>query len=155
MKIGIAVNHLGPSQLTYCLVKSAHEMLVTKPAVDITLFYENAVKPAFGLNFAAMPLVEAWTYGGTLISTNLNIAKQSIAFTGPKKKLFYVWDLEWLRFQNKEFRSLQQIYANPALTLLARSESHKQAIEQSWNIEVAATIDDFNLLKILEVLCPQ
>ncbi len=149
MKLGIAVNHLGPSQLAYAIAKNIHELLVKEPGVDVCVFYENATKPSFPPNCAIMPFVEAWHFDGVLINTTLSTAEKSLTFAGPRRKLFYVWDLEWLRFQQKEYRQSQAIYGHERLELLARSADHKQILESLWNRPVAAVVEDFDLLKIL------
>jgi len=70
----------------------------------------------------------------------------------PKRKLFYIWDLEWLRPHAKDFIANLRIYRHPKLELIARSISHAQAVENYANKKVNAIIPDFNLQYIISYL---
>ena len=70
-----------------------------------------------------------------------------------EKKMFYVWDLEWMRSNNKkQYEEYRDVYTNESMELIARSTSHKEAIENAFNRTVNYVIPDFNLMKILEVI---
>lgn len=151
LKIAGLVNNLGPSQLAYHAIHNINYTLINKPELDILLFYENVNRPCLPLNFAVMQMYEAWNYDGICVATDLNTAAKLINFPGPKRKFFYVWDLEWLRLKQKHFNVLYNIYAAPQLELLARSKSHAKLIEDCWNTKVTSIIDNFNLREIMEL----
>lgn len=147
MKLGVLVNNLGPSQLAFNIIKNVNQ----STGFDFIAFYENFLRPCIPMNFATMQIYEAWGYDGILIATKLSNAAQLVKFPLAKNKFFYVWDLEWLYAKEKYFRYLQGIYANPELKLIARSQSHKDLIEDCWNVKVAGIVDDFNIKQLKEV----
>ena len=146
-KIGFLVNDLNPSQLSYFLIKNANEFLTKNKDYDIYIFYDNLAVPCLTPNFAIMQAAEAFSFDGTLIATNLNTASKLINFPSAEKKYFYVWDLDWMRMKNKSFDALQSIYGNKELSLIARSDEHKQAIENAWNAPVKNVISNFDMSK--------
>jgi len=150
MKLGIAVNDLGASQLNFLLIQRANELVGSRRDLDIILFYENIVRPCLPMNFAVMQIAECWGFDGPVVATTFNTAEKLLRFPSSPRKLFYVWDLEWTRMRQKLFRSLLSVYGNPDLTLLARCQDHADAIRQCWNRE-ALVVEDCDLDRIIEV----
>jgi hypothetical protein len=138
MKIGIALDNLGPSQLNYYLVKNGNEAVLNKPTLDITAFVNTSAVISLPANFAAMPMYEAWGYNGVLIATTFITAQKAQKCLAPQKKFFYVWDLEWLRpsIQKVDFnyRVGASVYCDPLMPLIARSAEHARVLEECWNI---------------------
>lgn len=148
MKLGVIVDNLGPNQLAYNVIKAGNFL----KGCDYIVFYENFLKPCIPTNFATMQMFEAWGYDGTMIATNLSSASQLSNFPLVKHRYFYIWDLEWLRMKEKHFRPLAEVYRNPNLILIARSENHKNVIETCWNVKVAGIVDDFEMSQLYEVV---
>jgi hypothetical protein len=96
-----------------------------------------------------MHISEAWGQKGTTIATSLSTANQLLSFPGPSSKLFYVWDLEWLRGQHRYADNYIQIYCNPDLVLIARSTPHAQIIHNNFNREISHIVSDFDLEKLI------
>jgi hypothetical protein len=149
MKIGVLVNDLGYTQQNYFFITNVNQLVSSRSDVDIIAFYESLRKPCLAMNFACMQINEAYGYDGVVLATSLLTADKLIRFPSPKKKLFYVWDLEWLRIQSKQFTTLRAIYGHPELELIARSKEHARLIEECWNRPVAHVVDDFNIESLL------
>ena len=101
-----------------------------------------------------MQISEAWGHKGPVIATSFSTAYKLIGFPN-KKKIFYIWDLEWIRAKQsgiKEYEKYIDVYTDSSLELIARSEPHKQAIENAFNRKVNHVVSDFNIDKILEIL---
>lgn len=155
MKLGIILPDLGPSQLTYYLVRNANALLLAEPTCDVVAFFENQVPIALPANFACMPVYEAWGYNGMLVATTFRTAQKAQKCPSPRRKLYYVWDVEWLRPRTPappSYREWAKVYRDPTLALLARSAEHATLIEQCWNRPVAGVVDNLNLTQLLEVV---
>lgn len=152
MKLGITVSSLGPNQLAYHTIKNLNLHLDVRPDLDPIVFYENNIRPCLPMNFASMQIYEAWGYDGIVVATSLSNAHKLLEFPASTAKFFYVWDLEWLRLQFKQYRSLVQIYRNPDLKLIARSESHKDIIEDCWNTKVVGVVDNLDMGQLLGII---
>lgn len=148
MKLGILLDNLGPNQLAFNVIKNGNEV----KDFDFIAFYENFLRPCIPPNFAIMQSFEAWSYDGALVATNLSTAGKLISYPICKHKYFYVWDLEWIRLKEKHYGGLQPIYNHPKLKVIARSQSHKDIIENCWNVKVAGIVDDCNISKIQEII---
>jgi len=146
MKIGIGISSLGSSQLSYYAIRSANQLLSKTCEHDIVALYENPSPHVLPMLFASMQFSEAWAFDGVAVSTNLSTAEKLLTFPCLTKRLFYVWDLEWLRLQPKHFQSLRGIYANPDHVLVARSNEHSRIISDVWNVPVNFVVEDTNLI---------
>ena len=151
MKLGLAFNNLGPSQLAYHFTVNATKLLEEGVGVDVICFYQDLQRTALEQNFAMMQMAEAYGFDGTLVATSFSTAKKTLQLPTPTKKAFYVWDLEWLRMKKKDFRSLQQVYGNPELLLIARSEDHARVLENAWNRKVSLITDNCDLRQMLKL----
>lgn len=145
------VKDFSHSQANFFFIKNTNEFLQKYIGFDIIGFYEALAAPCITPNFATMQLSEAFSYDGTMIATTLNTAHKLIGFPASKNKLFYVWDLEWLRMPFKEYNALYSIYGNPELTLIARSQEHKRVLEMAWNRKVDLVIDNFDMEKLVQL----
>lgn len=148
-KIGVLVRDFGPSQLTYEMISSANKLMVERSDTDIIGFFENSAKHSFGLNFSSMYLDEAWSYTGTLIATSLSTAVKLIKLPSAQRKLFYVYDLEWLRIYDKNFSVLAKLYRHKEIELVARSATHAKLLSNCWNIQNIKVIESFDIEKFL------
>lgn len=152
MKLGIALGNLGASQLSYFLIRNLNKFLSERPDFDPIVFYEEMAKPCLTPAFACMQMVEAWGYDGPVIATSLSTASKLLQFPGPKAKFFYVWDVEWVRFANKPFRPLADVYGASPLKLIARSESHAKLLARCWNKPVEGVVDDFDMTQLFNIV---
>ena len=146
----ILVENSGASQLSFFVIEGLNKLTETRPEIDAILFYENQHKNCIPANFATMQMSEAWGQSGPIIATSASTAKKLTSFPS-KEKFFYVWDLDWVR-NLQRYEKLSEIYTDKSLTLIARSYSHKKAIENAFNREVSHIVSDFNINEILSIL---
>ncbi len=148
MKIGICVPDFGFNQLNYYLVKNSNEQVEINK-ISFIGFYENLSPTYMKTNFPLMQMYEIFNYDGVLISTDLNTTNKVINAFSPAKRIFYIWDLEWLRLPKKNFSYIKDVYRNKNIKLIARSQEHKKAIENSWNRKVEGVVENFNYEQLL------
>lgn len=153
LKVGIIVPDLSPSQLTFNLINSFNQFCQKNGRlVDLIVFIKNVTPPCIATqNVTLMNISEIFDYDGTLITTDINSAVQSINLPGPKRKIFYSYDLDWLR-RDRNYQQLQPIYNHPALELWARSEDHKRLIELTFNCKVKNVLEECKIDQIYELL---
>jgi len=148
-KLGVLLPHLGPSQASCIAINYANHLSEQHHDYDFTLFYEELMTPCIRPKCSTLNISEIWAFDGVLISSTINNTISAINAIAPRKKLFYVWDLEWLR-GHKDYMFNMQAYRSKEITLIARSVSHASAISNYCNREVDSIIEDFNLSKIIE-----
>ena len=151
IKLGVLVKDLLLSQVNYQFITQANRFYSPKHTgeIDIIAFYNSLSMHCAQLFFSCMNIKEAWSYDGTIIATSINTAKKLIAFPSSKKKIFYVYDLEWITDNN--YQKFADIYQNKGLTLIARSESHAKILEQCWGTKITDVVEDFNIRKIMSL----
>jgi hypothetical protein len=150
-QLGIILDNWGTSQLAYYSITKSNQILAARSDVDICGFNMNVARPCVGNNFAIFPLVEITGFQGTIIATCPNGVIASIKAPSPRRKIFYVWDLYWLR-QNPRlpYEYWAQIFRRNDFELAARSESHRSIIENNFNVEVPHLIEDCDFSCFLE-----
>ena len=146
----VLVENSGANQLSFCVIAELNKLTQIRPEIDAILFYENQHKNCIPANFSTMQMSEAWGQTGPIIATSFSTANKLTSFPS-EKKFFYVWDLDWIR-NSYRYESLSKVYTDASLNLIARSESHKKAIENAFNRKVSYVVSDFNINEILSIL---
>lgn len=150
IKSSILVRNLDIAQLSVSLIKSVNRLLAENPYMDTIVYYQHwgrlPIPPRFGMLMER----EVWGSSGACIATDLKTAEKLGRCPGDLKKFFYVWNLEWLQYGG-DYTTINNIYQNPEIELVARSEYHAEIIEKVWK-KPAYIMNDFDpevLKKIL------
>lgn len=152
MKIGFLLSNLGATQSAFRIIYNTNIICSKRYDVDIVVFYENAMKACYATNFATTNIVDAWSYPGNIISTNLNTAYKSLRFPGAKRKYFYVVDLEWINIPNKQYEKLAEIYQSQSIQLITRSQEYANRIEEAWARPVRGIVREFNIDEFIKII---
>lgn len=142
-KLGIMIEQLDFSQLGIKLTENVNQLLESDPSMDVIAFYENWAIAPLAPHFSLMMEREVWGFKGTLMSTTLKTTERMIRCPGPSKKIFYVWDLEWLRLPFAQFEKLSEIYCHPSIELVARTSGHADLLTKVWKKPIAV-MDNFD-----------
>jgi len=145
-KITIIIKHLGLTDIGYALYKQIENL---KKEYDVSILYEENVQPFFNFPCSKLSIGRLWqdqTNDGIIIATSLYSAELVYKLTNLKRKIFYVWDLEFL-WNKKDFLENQKIFN--MLPLVTRSESYASCISNYCNIQ-PSVINDFNLKEIID-----
>jgi hypothetical protein len=151
-KLNFLVENMGATQLSYVITQQLNHLSSIDRNIDGVVFYNTMHKHAMMPNFAIMQMIEAWSQQGTTIATSLATASQLIGYPGPNQKIYYVWDLPWMRINPKIYGITQEIITNPNLLLLTRSESYADAISIAYNVERPVVVENLDIVKLLEVI---
>lgn len=146
---GIIVDSLGMSQMSYELTRSLNKIPSLKQYWDIIVFYRSYDKYLLPPLFGMMQEIEAWGFDGPVMSTSLITTKTLLNALRPRKKYFYVWNLEW-KIDSYDIEELHSIYCNPDIELIARNKYHFDLIKETWK-EPAGIIEDFNHEQIIRL----
>lgn len=152
MRLAFIVPHIGPTHLSLQLLSNLNNYLEKEPlGFDPIVGYENMTKPCIFPKFMTTNIAELWGYSGILISTTLGTTHKILKFPSASAKFFYVWDLEWINIQNKNYEPLAEIYQNDAVELIARSASHANILQKCWGRPVKHIVNDFNMKDFLSI----
>lgn len=144
-KIGIIHKDWGPSDCAFFGILFGNE-LVSKTDIDLIYFYEDLPKFVIQPNSGSMNIHDIWGFDGLTIATSLDSAAALNNVTGNHPKVFYTWDLEFLRNQ-KNFVYNNQIYRSPKLKIVCRSIEQAKCFSNYANRQPDAIIEDFNLFE--------
>jgi hypothetical protein len=150
-RLGFLLANTGESQLAYHVVKNANDYVERHADLDVVAFFENTAKPWLIPTFALMNISEAYSFNGVAIATNLDTAARLSRFPGPSARFFYLWDLEWLR-TDQGYEAMRDVYRDPRLKLIARTQEYADLFERCWNRQVHAVVDRVNIEELLRVI---
>ncbi len=124
----------------------ARALTPSLPGVAATLFCENPSKIPGDLEVPLDHFSGLFTHGGVLVATSLATASKILAVPA-ETRIFYCWDLEWMRMGNKQYHALRSIYANPLLTIVTGTPQQRAAYNLAWGWAVAGwTAPDIGLI---------
>lgn len=150
--LNIMTQDLSPSQRSYMLIRNANHIQTKNPYNNVQVFVENIGRICLRSNFAVMSSAEAWGEMNPFVATNLSNAAKLMHYPLATRKLFYIWDLEWLRGNPKmAYNNYSIVYLNPELELVCRSKEHADLVENTFNRDVKYIVDDFDLEKFFEI----
>jgi hypothetical protein len=149
--INFLVDHMGASQMAFHLVKAANE-LSEEHGGNTSVFYDQLHRPCRPLRVPSMMLMEAWAQPGVSIATSIPTMARLLTFPGPQVKLFYVWDMSWLK-NPKRAGQAASLFRDPELDgIIARCEDHAHIIRNNFNVEVRHVFDNFSVPDLIEAL---
>ena len=149
-QIGFLVDNTMANQLSYNLIKNINDYLQDSND-DLVLFFENSTTSIVPPNFSLMSINEIWSFEGSLFATSVSTSLSIQKSFAPKKKFFYVWDLEWTREHGRDFESTIKAFSNEDIELIARSEDHAKAIENYCNVKVKHIVKDCNVEQLVRI----
>jgi hypothetical protein len=149
-RLGLMVDDLSPSHLSWALMNSANA-LARSGRADVCIFYEDLVKPSVRPELALLPAVHATGFEGVLVATGLHTAARLAKLPAPAKKLFYCWDLEWQRIGQKDYAGLIALYRSSSYRLVARTVEHARLLSQLWNRSVVDVVPEADARGLLGV----
>ena len=89
MNIGVIVENLGMSQLSYSVINNINAACEHNSENDYILFYENLGNPILPVNCAVMNSSELWSFNGIVIATTASSAMFALKAVNQTKKFFY------------------------------------------------------------------
>jgi len=150
-KVGVVVDDLSASQLSYHVIKNINDHL-EESDVDFVAFFQNSTSNMLPMHFSSMCINEIWSFDGVAIATSVSTVLSISKTFSPKQKYFYVWDLEWCRTKGREFEYIIQAFNKDDIKLIARSEDYAKAIKNYCNKDVVGIVNNFNIKQLMEVI---
>lgn len=124
--IGIIIEDLGVSQLSYFAIRSMNALLQERPDLDGTIFYRQYAPLYTPAYFGVAGIDSLYSFNGTVVTTDLDGTELAVKYG--LKPIFYVNDLEWIRGKNNFLNNIKTFDGTSGL--YCRSESHAIAIRE-------------------------
>jgi hypothetical protein len=150
-KIGVVVDDLSASQLSYHIIKNINDHL-KKSDTDFVAFFQNSTSNMMGMTFSCMCINEIWSFDGVAVATSVATALAISKTFSPKQKYFYVWDLEWCRSKGRDFEYVIQAFNKDDIKLIARSKDYAKAIKNYCNRDVEGIVENFNINQLMDII---
>lgn len=137
--IGIILPNLSGGQLVYEVFDAIHG-IKNNVDYDVVVFFEDYTDIPIKPPCACMHLTEIPNFKGKIIATNLSSASFLLKKTIITEKIFYVYDLEWIRGKNQYLINYKLYNSMPLYT---RSEDYAKELKNYANVDakVMSVID--------------
>jgi hypothetical protein len=119
--LGVIKESVGSSDSDYFLIKSLNKL--SKQNINCYLFVDK-IEYIYEHDFAILPLVEAMSHKGTLISSSILTTQILDRNLTADKKYFYVESFEWMNVDNLYSSQLKNIYLNEDIELISPSKHY-------------------------------
>lgn len=146
--LGVMIDNFALSQIAFNTSVSVHRYIMEHGMWDVSVFIKDLTQQCVPNNYAVLQLYDAYGFKGIMVATNLDLASKLLTFPGPRKKVFYIWDLEWFT-RPMSYREMKDIYLNPQLDIICRSEEHASVFEKIWNRKPKAVIPNFEIQDLI------
>lgn len=149
MQIGILLNNIGNNQSAYMAINHANAIHRFKLGHIIELYYQHISQPVVRPMCMVNTIDKATLVKDMVIATDLCTCKYLSSMTA-KRKLFYLFDLEWLRYEVDYIDTIKMLRNT---NIICGSKEHQEAIKKYCGVE-AKIIESFNLQRIInEHIC--
>lgn len=149
-KIAAVVGDLGPSQSNFYMIKEFNKACSLKE-LSLSTFYARPAATIIRPYFSCRNISFLSGYHGVAIATTLTTADTLLKSCNNSQKYLYLWDLEWLN-NMVNFEAACKIMLDNRLSIIARSESHAQVIDNFCNKSVCGIVDNWNISQLMETL---
>jgi len=148
---GILINSLNNSKECCLLCENINQLLATQYMISPILFFQSGGKISIPPRCCQLQQHHAWGFDGTLISTNIETTYVLDKCLKPRKKLFYVYNIEWPNLPSLKFADLQKIYQNPEIDLIARTEEDFKLLEKCWKKPIGV-VKDYDYKELINII---
>jgi hypothetical protein len=151
MNIAAVIEHLGPSQKSFYLIKEFNKAINRKD-MCVSVFFQKSTVPVVPLMFSSKSVSFLSGFHHNAVCTTISEADMLLKSSNNANKYLYLWDLEWL-YLPQNYNSICNVLLDDRLSIIARSESHAQLIENFCNKRTIGILDNWNLNELVRIIC--
>lgn len=152
MQIGVILQHTAFGEPQDVIIRNINE-IVTTTTHDPVIFSYNISTRLLEPHCAVCPIVNLSTVtDGVIIANDVLGARAMLAASTPAKKIFFVWNLEWI-YQELAYNTVRDVLRHDDAVIIARSETHRKVIEFISGKTVDYVMRDFDLEGIIYEVC--
>jgi hypothetical protein len=148
--IATIVNALDHTQMAFYMIKELNKTLGDVEYSPIC-FYSTLSHPPVIPFFACMNTSYYSRFDGATVATSIETANMMLKTKNNSRKFLYLWDLEWLR-RPLNFDDVISVLCHSDISIIARSNSHKDMITNYCNKEPAGIVDDWSIDQMEEII---
>lgn len=150
MKIAAVIDNLGPSQKSFYMIKEFNKAC-DDTKLCLSAFFVRSAIPVVPVMFSCKSISFLSGFHGTAISTTVTEADALLKSSNNSRKIFYMWDAEWL-ISPRNFHEISSVLLDNRLDIICRSDSHAKLLENFCNKKPIGIVDNWNMEQILGIL---
>jgi len=141
MELGVFIQSPDTQQMGLSLFEEGSR-LTDHTNINLVVFYHNYGTIPLKPSFTMLQSSQIWGFEGPIISTDYNTSRFLIKCPTPRKKYYYVWNLDWI-YKIRSWEANSIVMQDDGLELIARSQEHYDIISELWK-KPTCIMEDFN-----------
>lgn len=146
MKIAVLLEDTNMSDLNYHVMTELNNRIGSKH--DVFVLTNNVSSKVIKPDFAVMNISNINNvFDGVIIATSLSTARILNKTVTNSRKILFLYQLEWL-YSVFDYEEVFGVLNSDDLAIIARSHNHKKLLKQTFNVDVASIVSEFDLEEI-------
>ena len=142
---GVVLNKLNIEQKDITIINELNKLVNKYWDLCPIVFFSEYAKTSTVPLFARMPIEEVYCFSNPVIANDIESATLLLNCPCPTRKMYYLWDLEWIYDDKFNFNKYSLIYNS--FEIIVRSQSHYNLFSKIWR-QPNYLIEDFNYEQI-------
>lgn len=147
--ISVFVKNLNASQNSFYMIKELNKCINDCSLSAGVIYQEKSIPPVPTL-FSCKMINGLSSFQGTLIATTIEDAKTMLKINNKSSRFLYLWDMPWIE-SPVNFELASGVLRDEKLSIIARSESHADCIENFCNRRPIGVVDNWDLESLLKI----
>jgi hypothetical protein len=147
--IGIVIDTITNNEINRLMFNTLNDLSKRHP---VYLFANYTHSLPIKNQFCILQQLHALNHNGILIGTSLLNSQIVINSLVAKEKYYYMWEPEWLKFNELRFSQLDKIINNPELNLITRTQEHFNLMQSLFKIPLGI-VKNWNIDDMEEIIC--
>ena len=148
---GILIKSLEDTPQCHSMCENINKLVLTQYMISPILFFQTNGKTSILPQCCQLQQHHAWGFDGVLISTDIETTYVLAQCLKPRKKLFYVYNIEWPNLSSLKYAELQKIYQNPEIDLIAKNEEDFKILERCWS-KPKGIVNNFDYKELITLI---
>lgn len=146
-KFGICCRNMGRNDLTLLLLANLNRIMSEDSRVTPIIFAQEVAPHLAVIPCPIMSFNEVWCFTHPVLAVNFSSAKTLLDVPGPTKLYYYIHELPSPSDDN--FFEINRVINDPKLTVLVRSDLHRDIITNNYGRKDIKIIGENELLDVI------
>jgi hypothetical protein len=150
--IGIALEHIGLSQLSFCVLRNIHSINQKYIGLDINVFIQKIMPEVTEVSCPIFGIKDIFKWNYPIITTSMLTTIDALN-SYSKFIYFYAFDLDFMDIENLQTSIINKCFCDERVTVITRSKIYKEIIEKEFGIKTHQNIlSDFNIIEMVKII---
>lgn len=143
--LGIVLEHTGPSQISFYVLKEVSELCKNYIGLDISLFYQHLIRCELARLCPMFHIKDLLAWKHPVVATNVETCLEALR-SKSDRIYHYVFGVDFIDRSDIDMNKIRRCFIDPRVTVITRSIEYKNIIEEEFEITIDFPIvENFSL----------